>query len=45
MGGFSCALATSPADASPEEGPRKGDLETARLLGVRVAELAKKLRV
>jgi NAD(P)H dehydrogenase (quinone) len=44
MGGFSGALATSPADASPEEAPRKGDLETARLLGVRVAELAKKLR-
>ena len=42
-GGFSGALAISPADASPEEAPRAGDLETARLLGVRVAELAGKL--
>jgi NAD(P)H dehydrogenase (quinone) len=44
MGGFSGALAVSPSDASAEEAPRKGDLETARLLGVRVAELAKKLK-
>jgi multimeric flavodoxin WrbA len=42
--GFGGALAVSPSDASPEEAPRKGDLETARLLGVRVAELAGKLR-
>jgi NAD(P)H dehydrogenase (quinone) len=42
--GFGGALAVSPSDASPEEAPRKGDLETARLLGVRVAEVAKKLR-
>ncbi|MEZ5987233.1 MAG: flavodoxin family protein [Hyphomonas sp.] len=40
--GFSGALAISPADASPEEAPRKGDLETARLYGVRVAEAAKR---
>jgi len=33
----------SPSDASPEEGPRKGDLETARLLGARVATLALRL--
>lgn len=38
--GFSGALAISPSDASPEEAPRKGDLETARLYGVRVAEAA-----
>ena len=44
MGGFSGALAVSPSDSSPEEAPRKGDLETARLLGVRVAELAGKLK-
>jgi multimeric flavodoxin WrbA len=43
--GFAGALAISPADASPEEAPRSGDLETARLLGARVAELAKKLNV
>ncbi len=41
--GFGGALAISPSDASPEEAPRKGDLETARLLGERVAEFAAKL--
>jgi len=38
--GFGGAMAISPADASPEEAPRSGDLETARLLGQRVAEVA-----
>ena len=38
--GFGGALAISPSDASPEEAPRKGDLETARLYGVRIAEAA-----
>ncbi len=38
------ALAISPADASPEEAPRAGDLETARLLGTRVAEITARLR-
>jgi multimeric flavodoxin WrbA len=42
--GFAGALAISPADASPEEAPRSGDLETARLLGQRVAEFAARLR-
>ena len=42
--GFAGALAISPADASPEEAPRSGDLETARLLGKRVAEFATRLR-
>jgi multimeric flavodoxin WrbA len=41
LAGFSGALAQSPSDGSPEEGPLPGDLETARLLGRRVAELAK----
>jgi NAD(P)H dehydrogenase (quinone) len=41
--GFAGALAVSPSDASPEEAPRSGDLETARLLGRRVAELATRL--
>jgi multimeric flavodoxin WrbA len=36
--GFGGAMAISPSDASPEEAPRQGDLETARLLGKRVAE-------
>lgn len=37
--GFGGAMAISPSDASPEQAPRKGDLETARLFGVRVAEV------
>jgi NAD(P)H dehydrogenase (quinone) len=37
-GGYAGAMAISPGDASPDEAPRKGDLETARLLGHRVAE-------
>ena len=37
-------LAISPSDASPDEAPREGDLETARLHGKRVAEFAKRLR-
>jgi NAD(P)H dehydrogenase (quinone) len=41
--GFTGALAISPADASPDEAPRSGDLETARLLGERVAQLAARL--
>lgn len=42
--GFAGALAISPSDASPDEAPRAGDLETARLHGKRVAEFAKRLR-
>ena len=41
--GFGGALAISPSDASAEEAPRSGDLETARLLGKRVAEMAARL--
>lgn len=41
--GFGGALAVSPSDASPDEAPRSGDLQTARLLGQRVAELAARL--
>jgi multimeric flavodoxin WrbA len=41
--GFAGALAISPSDASPDEAPRAGDLETARLHGKRVAEIAGKL--
>jgi NAD(P)H dehydrogenase (quinone) len=43
-GGSTGALAVSPSDASPDEAPRAGDLETARLYGKRIAELAGKLR-
>jgi NAD(P)H dehydrogenase (quinone) len=41
--GYAGALAISPSDASPDEAPRVGDLETAKLLGKRVAEFAGKL--
>lgn len=42
--GFAGALAISPSDASPDEAPRAGDLETAKRLGARVVEIAAKLR-
>ena len=38
--GSAGALAISPSDASPDEAPPKGDLETAKLLGKRVADIA-----
>lgn len=40
--GFGGAHAISPVDASADEAPSSGDLETARLLGSRVASFAKK---
>ena len=40
LGGSTGALAQAPSDSSPEEGPSEGDLETARLLGARIAEYA-----
>ena len=40
LGSFSGAMAQSPSDASPEEGPLPGDLETARQFGRRVAQVA-----
>jgi NAD(P)H dehydrogenase (quinone) len=43
-GGSTGLLAVSPSDASPEEAPRKGDLETAKLFGARIVEMTKKLR-
>ncbi len=44
LGGFSGALAQSASDSTPDEGPHSGDLETASLLGVRVAELTNRLK-
>ena len=44
IGGFSGALAQSPSDSSPDEGPLPGDLETARQFGTRVAAYAVKTR-
>lgn len=43
LAGFSGALAQSPSDASPDEAPNEGDLETARLLGARVARFASRV--
>jgi len=42
MGSFLGPMAQTPADASPDE-MSPGDLATARLYGVRIAELAAKL--
>ncbi|WP_339630304.1 flavodoxin family protein [uncultured Sneathiella sp.] len=42
-GGFSGAFSISPVDADPDEAPRSGDLETARLYGERIATFAAKL--
>jgi NAD(P)H dehydrogenase (quinone) len=44
LGSFSGAMAQSPSDSSPEEGPLPGDLETARIFGRRVAEAAVRWR-
>lgn len=44
-GGSVGVMAISPSDASTEEAPREGDLETGRLLGLRVARIASRLRV
>ena len=41
-GGFGGAMAISPADATPEEAPRSGDLKTAHHLGKRVAEMCQR---
>lgn len=40
LGAFSGLMAQSPSDASPEEGPVPGDLETARRFGARIAGAA-----
>ncbi|MGD9638015.1 MAG: flavodoxin family protein [Alphaproteobacteria bacterium] len=42
LGSFSGAYAQSPSDSSPEEAPTKGDIETAKLFGQRVAEITSK---
>lgn len=43
LGSFHGAYAQSPNDASAEEAPCKGDLETARQFGFRVAQYSKKI--
>lgn len=42
--GSTGALSISPSDASPDEAPRKGDLETAKIFGKRVADYAVKTK-
>ncbi|ACC72046.1 flavodoxin family protein [Paraburkholderia phymatum] len=37
VGGFAGLLSQSPADASPEEAPSPGDLDTAKVFGARIA--------
>lgn len=44
VGGFSGALAQSPSDVGPDQGPAPGDLETAKLYGARIAETAKRFK-
>ena len=40
LGSYAGAIAQSPSDSTPDEGPVLGDLETAKLFGKRVAEVA-----
>lgn len=44
LGGFTGAFAQSPADASAEEAPPQGDIDTAKSYGKRVAEITKKFK-
>jgi len=44
LGGMSGALAQSPSDLGPDEGPLPGDLETARLYGERIAQITKQFK-
>lgn len=44
LGSFAGLMAQSPADASPDEGPLPGDLDTARLFGARIAQLVTRLQ-
>jgi NAD(P)H dehydrogenase (quinone) len=44
VGSSAGAMAQSPSDSSPEEGPLPGDLETAKLFGKRIVETARRFR-
>lgn len=44
VGAFAGLMTQSPADASPDEGPLPGDLETARQFGARVASYTARQR-
>lgn len=41
--GFTGLMAIAPADAGPDEAPRSGDLQSARLYGARLVKMAAKL--
>lgn len=43
LGSFGGLLGQSPSDASPDEGPLPGDLETGRLFGRRIGEAARRM--
>ena len=40
VGGFAGLLSQSPADATPDEAPPPGDLDTAKVFGARIAAVA-----
>lgn len=44
VGSSSGLMTQSPSDSTPEEGPLPGDLETAKLFGKRIAEVAQKFK-
>jgi NAD(P)H dehydrogenase (quinone) len=44
LGAYAGVMAQSPSDASPEEGPLPGDLETAKLFGKRIVETARRFK-
>ena len=44
MGSFLGAMAQSDSDVGPDAGPPAGDLETAKLYGKRIAEVAQRFR-
>ena len=43
LGSFGGLMAQSPSDASPDEGPLPGDLETARLFGKRIVDTLERM--
>lgn len=43
VGSFGGLMTTSPSDASADEAPPKGDIETAKLFGQRVAQVTRDL--
>ena len=45
LGSYAGAIAQSPSDSTPEEGPLPGDLETAKLFGKRIAQIAIRCRI